>query len=241
MIFPVKVPYTVSADISKYVGPAFNPSPTPAYLEQKMNELTQWSDSLCVQYPAAQSYVNLLAKYCGFLETDSLRAIALQLEEDLAIMVNGKLSAICFCFPSGFVPKTKLGESFFDLHLPVSDGERLRASSEKVMQVICKPDAMYRRYVWTITSLGSLSQLSHYERPLPVSLDDLYFRTETQTTVGVDGSACFFFVKVDNQPLSLIWEDKEKRSVLMDSLNSMSDAVVQYKHLTYIRELLKKW
>lgn len=239
MIFPVKAPYTVTADIIKYSGTVFSSAPHPAYLEQKKSELSKWKDDVCAQLHEAQPYISSLATYCGLPPASSIQTIALQVEEDLAIMLNGKLAAICFCFPSGFVPAAKLGRSFFDLHAPVGDGERLRASNEKIMEVICKPNALYRRYVWTLTALNSLSQLPYYKRPVPTALTDLYFRTETQTTVGIDGNACYFFVKVEHQPLSAIWEDREKRNLLLESLDSMSDAVLEYKHLKQIRTFLK--
>ena len=37
MIFPVKVPYTVSADISKYQGAPFNVHPDQFYIDQNKN------------------------------------------------------------------------------------------------------------------------------------------------------------------------------------------------------------
>jgi hypothetical protein len=181
-----------------------------------------------------------LNAYCGFELNSTLPEICIRLEEDVAILKDGHLHAIGFCFPSGFYPAQKLGLSFFDLHLPVGDGETLRKSSEKVSALISKQDAMFRRYVWTLTSLPSLSQLPSYNKPVPQSINDLYFRTETQTTVGVDGDICLFFVKVDMHPLQQVWDDPEKRSLIIDSVNSMSDAVLTYKNLHLIKEIVNK-
>jgi len=36
----------------------------------------------------------------------------MKLEEDLAIMHRGKLEAIAFCFPSGWIPRNGLGQGF---------------------------------------------------------------------------------------------------------------------------------
>jgi hypothetical protein len=84
--------------------------------------------------------------------------------------------------PSGFVPTSKIGMNFFDMHLPVADGDKLRAAS-------------FRRYVWTVSSLAILSQLPSYVRPEVLELSDLYFRTETQTTIGHTNGICYFFCK----------------------------------------------
>jgi len=170
----------------------------------------------------------------------SLPEICIRLEEDVAVLKDGFLQSIGFCFPSGFYPAQKLGLSFFDMHLPVGDGETLRRSSEKVSALISKKDAMFRRYVWTLTSLPSLSQLPSYTKPVPQSINDLYFRTETQTTVGVDGQICLFFVKVDMHPLQQVWDDAVKRQMIVESFNSMSDTVLTYKNLHLIKEIVNK-
>ena len=99
---------------------------------------------------------------------------------------------------------------------------------------------MFRRHVWTLTSLPSLSQLPSYSRPVPQSINDLYFRTETQTTVGIDGEICLFFVKVDMHPLQQLWDDAVKRQMIVESFNSMSDAVLTYKNLHLIKEIVNK-
>lgn len=238
MIFPVKVPYTVGPDIVKYEGAAFNVHPDPEYLSEKKKELTLNEHQICGSI--SDNYLHHLNAFCGFDINTTLPQICAQLEEDVAILKDGYLQSIGFCFPSGFYPTQKLGLSFFDMHLPVGDGETLRRSSEKVSALISKKDAMFRRYVWTLTSLPSLSQLPSYTKPVPQSINDLYFRTETQTTVGVDGSICLFFVKVDMRPLQQVWDDSEKREMIAESINSMSGAVLTYKNLHLIKEIINK-
>ena len=237
MIFPVKVPYTVGPDIVKYEGPAFNAHPDPAYLAEKKKELTFNELQICGSI--STDHLHHFNTFCGFDVNTTLPEICTRLEEDVAILKDGFLQSIGFCFPSGFYPTQKLGLSFFDMHLPVGDGETLRRSSEKVSALISKKDTMFRRYVWTLTSLPSLSQLPSYNRPVPQTINDLYFRTETQTTVGVDGQICLFFVKVEMHPLQLVWEDPVKRQLIMESIHSMSDAVIAYKNLGLIKGIVK--
>jgi hypothetical protein len=236
MIFPVKVPYTVGPDIVKYEGAAFNIHPNSTYLLEKKKELEINDSYICGSIN--NDYLHHLNAFCGFDLNTTLPKICVQLEEDVAILKDGFLQSIGFCFPSGFYPTQKLGLSFFDMHLPVGDGETLRRSSEKVSALISKQDAMFRRYVWTLTSLPSLSQLPSYTRPVPQSINDLYFRTETQTTVGIDGHICLFFVKVDMHPLQQVWDDSGKRQLIVDSINSMSEAVIAYKNLSHIKRIV---
>jgi Protein of unknown function (DUF3445) len=238
MIFPVKAPYTVGPDIVKYEGPAFNVHPGPLYLSEKKKELEINQNQICGSING--DYLHHLNAFCGFDLNTTLPQICFQLEEDVAILKDGFLQSIGFCFPSGFYPVQKLGLSFFDMHLPVGNGETLRRSSEKVSALISKQNAMFRRYVWTLTSLPSLSQLPSYQKPVPQSINDLYFRTETQTTVGVDGQICLFFVKVNMHPLDQLWDDAGKRQMIVESINSMSDAVLDYKNLHLIKEIVNK-
>jgi hypothetical protein len=41
-------------------------------------------------------------------------------------------------------------------------------------------------------------------------------------------------------PLIYIWEDLEKRSLIIESINSMSEAVLDYKHLGIIKEIVNE-
>ena len=241
MVFPVKAPYTVSADIVKYNGDAFNRHPDPSYLLQKKRELDAIGHDLAATAGDAIPLVQKMGNYCGLNNTTDIRSIAMACEEDLAILHKGKLVSICFCFPSGFVPAHKLGESFFGLHLPVADGDNLRASSEKVAAIISRDGALFRRHVWTVTSLPGLSQHPAYQRPAATTIDDLYFRTETQTTVGIAGDCCLFFVKVDMHPLAMVWEDPLKRELLLESINSMTSSTLDYKNLHQAKEILNRY
>ena len=237
MIFPVKVPYLITPDISKYQGDPFNKRPDPTYLMQKKFELDRFGNQVLSVLPSAKESIKIVCQYLG-KEGIDLQELALQFEEDIAILRGGVLEAICFCFPSGFIPAEKIGMNFFDMHLPVADGQRLRSASDKVTALISKEGNMFRRYVWTVTALEGLSQHSSLVRPEPKSIADLYFRTETQTTIGLPDERCLFFVKVEMHPLDRIWEEKEKREMLLASIHSMTEATLTYKNLHQIKRLL---
>jgi hypothetical protein len=238
MVFPVKVPYTVSADISKFDGVVFNPEPDLHYLHEKQVELSRFKQDILTAAEQAGSLVKRMADYANKPQTEDIGELAMHFEEDLAILQNGILKAICFCFPSGFKPAEKLGLNFFDMHIPVGDGERLRGASEKVTALISREGACFRRYVWTITSLQGLSQHPDLDRPVPELVSDLWFRTETQTTIGLSDGVCLFFVKVNMYPLAEVFLEPVKKAAILESLTSMSDAVTNYKNLQLIRKLL---
>lgn len=242
MIFPVKVPYTISADIAKFAGAPYAAAPSEYYIEQKKRELSHLrqdilglSTGIDPLWPQIREYFGDTSCLTGVA---ALEALALGLEEDIAILKDGILEGISFCFPSGFIPVRNLGLDFFDMHLPVADGDRLRASGPKVSALISKEGSMFRRFVWGITSLDTLSQHPDYIRKEPARIEDLFFRTETQTTVGLAGNVCLFFVKVEMTPLEQLWAELEKRRMLLDSVQSMSEAVLDYKNMRSIKNIL---
>lgn len=71
MVFPVKVPYTVSADITKYQGAPFNEHPDFFYLIQKKSELIQ-RPGVFAQLHEASHFVTLSSAYCGKGAIDSI-------------------------------------------------------------------------------------------------------------------------------------------------------------------------
>lgn len=235
----IKVPYTVTADMFKYEGDAFNANPDPSYLSQKKVELDKLSVGLGYTLLDGFSIVKDLSRYCNLKPTNDIREVALQLEEDVAIIYNGRLVSMCFCFPSGFRPNEKVGMTFAEMHAPVADNQKLQRASDKIIELICKPGAKFRRNVWTLTTSPELSRHPHYRalEPDVTTIDKLYFRKETQTTVGYnDSRTAFFFVKVEVAPyVSLPLETQQQ---VISSINSMSEAVLEYKGLYRIKEIV---
>lgn len=235
----IKVPYTVTADISKYEGEVFNPNPNPSYLSQKKIEIDKLGVGLGYSLIDSLPLIEDLSRYCGFATTNDIREIALQLEEDIAILQDGRLVSMCFCFPSGFRPNEKVGQTFMEMHTPVADNQKLQRASDKVVELISKTGNKYRRNVWTLTTSPELSRHPYYKslEPAVSTIDKLYFRKETQTTVGYnDNRTAFFFVKVDVTPFINLPTETQQQTI--DSINSMTDAVLEYKGLNEIKKLL---
>jgi len=167
----------------------------------------------------------------GLEATESLLETAVQIEEDLAVMHNGKLEAICFCFPSGWTPGRELKADLSKLHQPVADNDLLLKSSEKLSQHMNKQTI--RRWVWNVTTVPGLSNHPSEERPLLNDFENLYFRLETQISTPLDESSSLFLVKVDVFPLKNVWDE-----IILESINSMSENVLNYKNLSEIKKFL---
>lgn len=241
--FPVRVPYTTAPNMVRNTGSIISPDPRQHYIQQKYHELNLRGNDLWAELPGSALIIQQVTQQLGLVETSSIVNFALQIEEDVAVMHHGRLVAICFCFPSSWIPHERVGQTLTDIHNPVADGEHLRKMSQRIAETMADPaQGSFRRHVWTISNSGALSQhpATKSDR-VATTIDDLWFRLETQTTMPVgDGASSVFFVRVETEPLTVIWNDQEKRNTLLDSVNSMTDAVLEYKNLHHIKEILNK-
>lgn len=228
----VKTPYVTGPNMVRNTGPVFISPPSQDVIKQKKIELDRYGADLWAQLPKSESVVWRAAEFCG-VYSDNIVDLALRLEEDVAVMYQGKLEAICFCFPSGFKPAERVGMPLAEIHRPVADGDLLVRASPGIARVMCEKPS-FRRHVWTITVNPDLSNHPSNKKDIVAAgIDDLYFRYETQTTASIDHETSLFFVKVDVVPLKTVWNHK-----ILDSVNSMTDTVLTYKNLHEIKKLL---
>ena len=181
------------------------------------------------------------AKILGLESSENIVDLAMQIKEDIAILHQASLVNICFCFPSSWVPALRLGQSLTEIHRPVADGEALQRHSLRIAEIMAQ-QGNFRRWVWTISTTDQLS--NHPDQPRPpvtasTGIDDLWLRTERQTTFPLgDGESSGFLVLVETHPLQIIWQDSDQKTAMINSLNSMTDAVLDYKNLRDIKNLL---
>ena len=237
----IKIPYTTQPSMSRNLGGIFNLDPDPKIIEEKRRELEKYKEDL--HFVTHESTINRLipraAKLCGKRETNDIVEFALNFEEDVAILHRGILAAICFCFPSSWIPSSRIGVNLGDIHRVVADGSRLVQMSDRLSKIMSTESlGSFRRTVWTVTANPNRSNHpSNKSLQEPSSINDLYFRLETQTTQSLeDGTSSLFFVNVSVQPLAEVWE--ENRDKIKDSINSMSDSILKYKNLEQIKTLL---
>lgn len=250
MYFPVTVPYKTTPVMSKNTGTIYETVEDLSHIIEKSHELNRWGTDLyaCRRPDLVQKASSVL----GLLNTNDyykkepisdIVQFALNFKEDVAIMHKGVLEAICFCYPSSWIPSERVGLSLAEIHGPVADGDQLRKMSQRIAEVMATQDSM-RRYVWTISTTGALSNHPNLTKPTvtdKTEIKDLYFRMETQTTMPLgDNETSLFFVKVDTCPLSVFWQNAEYKKTIIDSVNSMTDSILEYKNLAQIKELLNK-
>ena len=238
--FPIKIPYTTNPGMQRHSGTLFNKTTSSQIINQKKIELSKWARDLYGENDACieNNLIQRAAEFCQVESSTNIVDLALQFEEDIAILHRGVLAAICFCFPSSWIPKERLGWPLSAIHEAVADGDLLVRSSSRIAETMAT-NGPFRRYVWTISNSGNLNQHpQNKSTAIPQSLNDLYFRTETQTTVPLgDGVSSLFFVRVETCPLLDVWDNLGKD--IIESVNSMSDAVLDYKNLREIKKLLK--
>lgn len=245
MDFPFKIqPYTTGPNMSSYVGPLLLAPPSSYYIKTKKEELEQFGKDLFGQTPKAKELqlVEKAAAYLGLPQMMNIEEVAMHAQEDIAIMFQGNLEAICFCFPSRWIPRHRLGQSLAQIHTPVADGEALVKASPLIAQKISDArNGSFKRYVWTITGSGELSQHPQKETMEPQSLNELYFRLETQITspLGFPG-ASVFLVNIEVVPLMDIWSNPSKKEFITNGINTMSNAILDYKNLHGIKSIINR-
>lgn len=228
----IKVPYTTGPNMVRNEGPVFISEPNQQIIQQKRIQVERYGTDLYGQLPESESVIERAALKCN-VYSDQILDLALRLEEDVAVMHRGRLVGICFCFPSGFKPSERVGLTLSEIHKPVADSDQLVKASPGIARVMTEQHS-FRRYVWTVTANPDLS--NHPDNRIeavPTTMEDLYFRWETQTTLRVDDETSLFFVKVDVVPLTEVWNPR-----ILESINSMSDSVLTYKNLHQIKNLL---
>ena len=80
-----------------------------------------------------------------------------------------------------------------------------------------------------------MSEYTELDKPKLTTFDNLYFRVETQTSAPIDDETSIFFIKIEVLPLKEVWSKN-----ILESINSMSDNILNYKGLVEIKDLLNR-
>jgi hypothetical protein len=235
-------PYSMRPNFKKLSGPLYTFQPNIKYLEEKYNELKSikppyalWDSSEEARH---NQIVQKTAKHLR-IEANNILELGFQLEEDIVIMHKGRIQACFVAFPSGWDPGSKFMMSLEEVHKPVADGNELRQASPKIADIMAGGNGPWCRYVWTVSPTSKLSNHPVYTKPEPQSLDDLYFRYEYQTFDTVEiGLTSVFLIKTVVVPFKEYVDTAEKMRIIKDSINSMSNDVIEYKNLAKVKQLL---
>lgn len=171
--------------------------------------------------------------------------LTMSLQEDWVLFSpnkSGKLSAqvLSVHLPSGWDPREKVNMTFAEIHEPVADNNLIMKAADHIANTICQKGP-FIRHVWAVSNTGGLSR-----RPdlVPVrsevDLDHLWFRCERQVTIPVNNQASLFLIRVFVVPLREVFDQEDKKKAIVDSINSMSDAVIDYKGYGKLKEFLSR-
>ena len=171
--------------------------------------------------------------------------LTMSLQEDWVLFApnkQGKLSAqiLSVHLPSGWYPQEKAGMTFAEIHDPIADNDLIMKAADHIASAICNKGP-FIRHVWAISNTGNLSRRPDLipER-VDNDIDQMWFRCERQTTIPVGGQASLFLIRVYVIPLKEIFEDDFRTKMVVDSINSMSDAVIEYKGYGKLRDFLNQ-
>ena len=162
--------------------------------------------------------------------------LGLAIPDDIIIMHEGRIEACFVAFASGWDPSTTKGKTLAEVHSPVADNEKLIKASETIVKAITGENC-YHRYTWAISSISTRSNHPFYERPDFDKLAALTFRIEHEKTIPiVENESVVFLIQVSTNPLPDVLN--ECGPLLLESINTMSNPVLEYKNLTKVKSLL---
>jgi dimethylamine monooxygenase subunit A len=180
-------------------------------------------------------------------ELQAWALLSLCVEQDLAVIQApaGTLGLIAVCTPSHWAPETKIGLPFAQVHAPVADSALLIKAAEGLMKLVTGADA-WERFVWTITpsALYDAHPARHPGRVWPkvqgrAFAEQCFLRWERQSFIPLPHTAqAVFGIHIRIAPLLIAVDQADTISTLYLSLQSMSDAVLEYRGLLPVRDAL---
>jgi len=247
--FPVSSDHRVRPDLVRLDPPAFRlDSEYPRYLRAKREQFflpwtqleASWADAAAVQESLAYLAKRLADEHpehhqthfgaLGEEVTDGAMALALSVQEDLVLMKGPLLEALWVCFPSNWNPHDKIGRSFAEIHTPVPHSEKLQAAQANVAKAMSEKGP-FVRYVWGLTFDPSLS--AHPDRPKVLEGQQVYFRTERQTTLPLpELGRSWFLIRVYIAPVEQVANSPARRAALREAMRTMPEAHKAYKQGT---------
>ena len=248
----IRTPFDMKPVFTQCENPKFNANETDLEIQaQKKIELDNlgpdiWfetdvakEEKLAERTAATLGLFNQHDDYQLFTECNSIKDLGLAIEDDVVIMHKGKLEACFVAFPSSWNAGEKVGKTLNELHEPIADNEALVRASEGIMRAMSSGQS-FHRYTWGISSLSGYSNHPSYERPDFDSLDELTFRVEHERTATViKDTTAVFLIHVDIYPLKEVL--KTDFGLIKESIDSMSNNVLEYKNLNKVKELMSEY
>jgi hypothetical protein len=180
-------------------------------------------------------------------DTTSIENLGRSWEPDFVILdrvAPHQVRGGCVCFPSGWSLREKIGKSLFLTHGPVPGlNDDLGANISKLLSRI-EVDQFFQRTNWGLTGAAELDQHPRHKIPAIAPEADpqgVYLRIEWQVLTVVSVVALLFGIRVFHVPVEEVKSSPELASRLARNLETMPDAVAQYKRLDQCRGWLVRY
>jgi hypothetical protein len=187
---------------------------------------------------------------------DSLDALAMQVQEDLALLEitndgHDRIIALHLCFPNHWAAKDKIGKSFLASHAPVPGMGKINQRAEQLLNSLLNKGP-YVRFAW---GLATDKYLNHHPiapegvdknlwlgRRFDPTNPHLYLRVERQVIYGFPSINTFLFtIRTYFYDVATLKQSPTKRQALQSALQSMSAATLRYKGLAESLPLILDW
>lgn len=185
---------------------------------------------------------------------NSFDALAMQVQEDFVVMEidksgEGKIIALHLCAPNHWAAQDKLGKDFIDIHQPVPGMERIYQRHREINKA-CLEKGPFVRFAW---GLSTDKYLNHHPQ-VPRGMTDqdwagrkfdpsqpvLFMRTERQTIQGFKSQRLVLFtIRTYFYDVSTL--KRQQRQLLLEAIDSMSDATVHYKGIATSKNDICHW
>jgi len=178
---------------------------------------------------------------------ENLLTLGKCLEPDLLLLQRDesgvlRLRAGCVCFPSSWSLAEKIGHPLEFIHDVVPGLNAQLGQSVNSFLAKMQPGVAWLRANWGLSRTPELNQ--HLDRGLPkldatVGLEEVWLRVEHQALVSLPRTGGVLFgIRLANHPLVEVKQDAELARRLCLALETMPEAMAQYKGLVPARHRL---
>lgn len=185
---------------------------------------------------------------------DGFDALANQIQEDMAVIRlkdtgEDQIIAIHLCLPNHWAAQAKIGHCFAAAHRPVPGMDKINQSAGQLLHAIMQKGP-YVRFAW---GLATDRRLNHHPQAAPEqehwhgrAFDPLhpmlYLRVERQTLHGFPTARlALFTIRTYFYDVHALASHPARKSQLINAINSMSDASLDYKGLAPDKKAIIKW
>lgn len=176
--------------------------------------------------------------------------LALTFAEDLAIVdaAGGRIAWMAVALPSHWSPPDKVARSFAEVHAPLPDAELLQRAADALVHLVTGPER-WERFVWNVTGHPRLHAHPRHVDPQRWLADAAaawprcaWWRTERQSFLPLPTlQQAVFTIGVEVTPLAAAIATPAQAARLRDAVASMTPAVLAYRALAEVRDMLLAW